>query len=171
MAGIGFELRRILKKNSLLSLVQAYGLAGMISSGPWVLSILALLCIGMISVGQFFEDAMVSEFLVIVTYLMSGSLILSGFYQLMLTRYFSDLMFVEDNEKIVPNLIGSMLMVSVLALIVGISFMSLAPEAPGVKVSTIAAFILLCNQWLVIIFLSGMKQYYQIFFTLLGGYA
>ena len=42
MAGIGFELRKILKKKTLLSIVEAYGLAGLISSGPWVLSILAL---------------------------------------------------------------------------------------------------------------------------------
>lgn len=35
MAGIGFEIRRILKRDSFLNLFEAYGLAGIISSGPW----------------------------------------------------------------------------------------------------------------------------------------
>ena len=38
MAGIGFELRKLLRKDSLLGLVQAYAYAGVIGSGPWVLS-------------------------------------------------------------------------------------------------------------------------------------
>lgn len=39
MAGIGFELRKILKRDSLLSLMQAYSYAALISSGPWIMSI------------------------------------------------------------------------------------------------------------------------------------
>ena len=42
MAGIGFEIRKILKKNTLLSVFEAYGYAGLIGSGPWLLSIIAL---------------------------------------------------------------------------------------------------------------------------------
>ena len=36
MAGIGFELRRLLRKDTLLGLIRAYAYAGVISSGPWV---------------------------------------------------------------------------------------------------------------------------------------
>ena len=39
MAGIGFELRRLLRKNTLLGLAQAYTYAGVIGSGPWIFSI------------------------------------------------------------------------------------------------------------------------------------
>ena len=49
MAGIGFELRKLLKKDSLLGLVQAYAYAGVIGSGPWVLSIVGMLLIGFLS--------------------------------------------------------------------------------------------------------------------------
>ena len=49
MAGIGFEIRRILKRDSFLNLFEAYGLAGIISSGPWVLSVLGVMMIGVIS--------------------------------------------------------------------------------------------------------------------------
>jgi len=49
MAGIGFEIRRILEKDTLFSLLEAYGFAGLISSGPWVLSILGVMMIGILS--------------------------------------------------------------------------------------------------------------------------
>jgi len=50
MAGIGFELRRLLDRQSLWGLVRAYAYAGVISSGPWVLSILGVMGIGLLSV-------------------------------------------------------------------------------------------------------------------------
>jgi uncharacterized membrane protein len=49
MAGIGFELRKLLKRDSLLGLMQAYTYAGIIGSGPWVLSIVGILIIGLLS--------------------------------------------------------------------------------------------------------------------------
>ena len=42
MAGIGFELRKILKEDRLLSLGKVYGYSAILSSGPWVISILAI---------------------------------------------------------------------------------------------------------------------------------
>ena len=46
MAGIGFELRKLLNKRSYTGLLQAYAYAGIISSGPWVLSIVGIMLIG-----------------------------------------------------------------------------------------------------------------------------
>jgi len=43
MAGIGYELRKLLQRDSLLSVMRAYLYAGVISSGPWVLSIVGML--------------------------------------------------------------------------------------------------------------------------------
>ena len=43
MAGIGFELRKLLKKQTYGGLIQAYAFAGVISSGPWVLSIIGIM--------------------------------------------------------------------------------------------------------------------------------
>lgn len=172
MAGIGFELRKILKKNSLLSIVEAYGLAGLISSGPWVLSILALLVIGLLSIGVIFPTYVIVQFLVIVTYLMAGSLIISGLFQLLLTRFISDLIFSGHEQRIVPNLLGSMLVTSLIAGVIGGAILAISPEIePAVRIVIFTSLILLCNQWLIIIFLSGMKEYYRIFFTMMFSYS
>ena len=89
MAGIGFELRRLLDRQSLWGLVRAYTYAGVISSGPWVLSILGVMGIGLLSVGPL--PAMeVRQFLVTITYLMAASLIWTGGLQLMFARFIAD---------------------------------------------------------------------------------
>ncbi|MDO6545032.1 exopolysaccharide Pel transporter PelG [Photobacterium sanguinicancri] len=171
MAGIGFELRKILKKNTILSMFEAYGLAGLISSGPWVLSILALLAIGILSVGWIFPTYVIVQFLVLVTYLMAGSLIISGLFQLLLTRFISDLIFARQEHRIVPNLLGSMLVTSILAGFIGGGIMAFSDHIdPAVKVTIFTSLVLLCNQWLILIFLSGMKEYYRIFITMMISY-
>lgn len=171
VAGIGFELRKLLKKNTLLSVVEAYGLAGLISSGPWVLSILALLAIGILSIGGVFQTQIIVQFLVIVTYLMAGSLIISGIFQLLLTRFISDLLYTKQEHRVIPNLLGAMLVTTILAAIIGGAILATASGMePAVKVIILTALVLLCNQWLILIFLSGIKEYYRIFFTMAVSY-
>lgn len=170
MAGIGFELRKILKRNTLLSYIEAYGLAAIVGSGPWVLSILALMVIGLLSVGRIFPSSLVIQFLVLVTYMMAGSLILSGLFQLLLTRYISDRLFEDKEHKVAPNLLGCMVVVSVMATVLAIAILSQTQLAPSIKMSLLCGFVVLCNLWLVIVFLSGMKHYYRIVITLGSGY-
>jgi len=167
MAGIGFELRKILGKNTLFSVLEAYGLAGIISSGPWVLSIFALLAIGFLSVGWVFPTRVIEQFLLLVTYLMAASLIISGLFQLLLTRFISDLIFAKQESEIVPNLLGTMILTSVIAGLVGGGILAFVTEIdPIVKVVLFTALVLMCNLWLILVFLSGMKEYYRIFITM-----
>ena len=62
MAGIGFELRRMLRKDTLLGLVQAYAYASVIGSGPWVLSIVGILLIGIFSASVVIPGSLVTQF-------------------------------------------------------------------------------------------------------------
>ncbi|MBC7206380.1 MAG: histidine kinase, partial [Methyloversatilis sp.] len=62
MAGIGFELRKLLKKDSLLGLVQAYSYAGVIGSGPWVLSIVGILMVGLLSRAVVVPEFLITQF-------------------------------------------------------------------------------------------------------------
>ena len=82
MAGIGFELRKLLKRDSLLGMMQAYAYAGIISSGPWVLSIIGILVIGLMSISMVVPEFLITQFQVSVTYLIAFSLTLTGFAQL-----------------------------------------------------------------------------------------
>ena len=93
MAGIGFELRRMLRKDTLLGLVQAYAYASVIGSGPWVLSIVGILLIGIFSASVVIPGSLVTQFQTSVTYLVACSLIYTGLVQLAFTRFISDRLF------------------------------------------------------------------------------
>lgn len=171
MAGIGFEIRKILQKDSLLSVLQAYGYAGLIGSGPWVISILAMVLVGFLSIGVIVSETLLIQFLVTVTYLMAGSLIVTGGLQLMLTRFVSDLLFTNNDEQVLPNVLGAMCITTVVAVALGTGlFFMLAEQTLVYRVMAGMAFVVLCNLWLVVIFLSGLKEYRLVLIVMVLGY-
>ncbi len=172
MAGIGFELRRLLRKESYLGLLEAYGYAGLISSGPWVLSIVGVLLIGLLSLGTSSDRGEVVQFLVSVTWLMAGSLILTGILQLLFTRFLADRLFEERSEVVVPNLMGALTLTSLAAVAIGIPVLLSGFQAPPLyELSLLATFVVLSDIWIVVVFLAGMKSYRIILLVFLAGYA
>src|SRR6476469_3569538 len=103
MAGIGFELRKILKRDSLLSMLRAYSFAAVISSGPWVLSIVGILIIGVLSYTVVVPQFLIVQFQVSVTYVIACSLILTGAFQLSYTRFTADRLFEKKPDLILTN--------------------------------------------------------------------
>jgi len=171
MAGIGFELRKILSRDSYTATLHAYVYAGLISSGPWVLSILSVMLVGVISLGLVVPEVVIRQFLITVTYLMATSLILTGGLQLFFTRFVSDRLFERKYEQILPNLVGMLLLVTLGAGVLGILLLiTLFDQGLIYRLLTLANFVVLCNLWLVIIFLSGMKAYNRILLVMLVGY-
>lgn len=172
MAGIGFELRKILSRDSYTATLHAYVYAGLISSGPWVLSILSVMLVGVISLGLVVPEVLIRQFLITVTYLMATSLILTGGLQLFFTRFVSDRLFERKYEHILPNLVGVLLLVTLGSGVLGILLLVTLFDQPLIyRLMTLANFVVLCNLWLVIIFLSGMKAYNRILLVMLAGYA
>jgi len=161
MAGIGFELRRLLRKNTLLGLVEAYAYAGIIGSGPWVFSIIGILLVGIFSASIVVPSALVTQFQTSVTYLVASSLILTGLVQLAFTRFVSDRLFEKKREVILPNLNGLMLLVVMVASVLGtLSLFLLLPELGLLyRLLMLAGFVLMCAVWVMTVFLSGMKRY------------
>jgi uncharacterized membrane protein len=172
MAGIGFELRKLLKRDSYIGLVQAYAYAGLISSGPWVLSILGLVAIGIISVNVAVPDRQITEFQVSVTYLIMGSLILTGFIQLGFTRWVSDRLFELNRDIILPNFAGVMLVTNCVSggfamLCVLLLFRE---ESVLYRALMVTGFVTMSGVWVATIFMSGLKFYKTIVALFAGGY-
>ncbi len=172
MAGIGFELRKILSRDSYTATLRAYVYAGLISSGPWVLSIISVMVIGVMSLGVVVPELLIRQFLVSVTYLMASSLIFTGGAQLFFTRFISDRLFEKRQELILPNLIGILLVITVSSGVLGFLLLSLLFDQPFLyRLLMLANFVVLCNLWLTIIFLSGMKAYNRILLVMVVGYS
>lgn len=172
MAGIGFELRKLLKKDSLVGLLQAYAYAGVIGSGPWVLSIVGILVIGMLSASVVVPNVLVTQFQVSVTYLIATSLVFTGVAQLAFTRFISDRLFEKRDAIVLPNLNGILLLVTASSGSLGLlaAFFLFPDLSVLYRVLMLSAFVLLCGIWMETIFLSGMKLYKAIVWLYALGY-
>ncbi len=80
--------------------------------------------IGVLATGIVTPSVLIRQFLVTVTYLMASSLILTGGLQLYFTRFVSDRLFEEKQTSILPNLVGILLLVTLVAG--GLGFLLLA---------------------------------------------
>lgn len=173
MAGIGYELRKLLKKDSLLGMVQAYAYAGIISSGPWVLSILGILIIGVMSVSIVVPGSLITQFQVSVTYIIAVSLVLTGLVQLTFTRFTADRLFEKNSDVILPNFNGLLLCVTAVSGLIGLLVVSFlfTHETLIYRLLMLACFVTVSDIWIATIFLSGMKQYKSILAMFAIGYS
>ncbi len=164
MAGIGFELRKLLERESYSGVLQAYVYASIISSGPWVLSIVGILIIGLMSAAVVAPNVLVTQFQVSVTYLIAVSLILTGVVQLAFTRFIADRLFEKRDAMVLPNFTGVVMIVTAASGTLGILAIFFLFQGQNVVYRTLmlTGFVLLCDIWVATIFLSGLKQYKQI---------
>ena len=104
MAGIAFELKKILRRRSITSIFTAFGYSLALSSGPYIITITSLLLVNFI--GSYFvkDSTQLTQFQVVITYIIAFSLILSGFTNLYLIRFLADMIFAKRYDAIIPNL-------------------------------------------------------------------
>ncbi len=171
MAGIGFELRKYLDEDSFTGTLKAYGFAGLISAGPWVLSILGVMLIGIVAISQKIGGQQVEQFTTSVTWIMGTSLILSGILQLVFTRFIADRLFEGKDHLINPNLFGALLLTTLVSglMAVGVMF-TLFDEPLAYEILMVANFVTLSNIWILVIFVAGLKKFKVILYSFFFGY-
>lgn len=172
MAGIGFELRKLLNKRSYTGLLQAYAYAGLISSGPLVLSIVGMVLIGVLSFGVVIPHALITQFQITVTYLFMISLILTGPVQLSFTRFVSDRLFVQDEAAILPNFNGLLFVVLNASMLCALPVVLLGFPQQSVlfRLLFVMGLAIMSGIWIATVFLSGMKRYKAILLIFAMGY-
>lgn len=160
MAGIGFALRRLLEQDTYAGVLRAYTYASVIGSGPWLLSIIGILAIGVLSLHAPQAGEAVAQFQVSVTYLIAATLILTGPIQLGFTRYVADLVYRGEEGGVLPNFHGVLCAVTWGAGVIGLCLLPLFDGLSAVyRVLMLAGFVLVANVWVATILLSGLKQY------------
>ncbi len=163
MAGIGFELRKILKEDRLLSLAKVYGYSAILSSGPWVISIIAILLVGFVSLASYGPGSDVYRFQVVITYAiaLASSLIITGLVQLPFTRYIADLIFNHREDEILPSFFGAIFLAWILGLPFIVPFYMWMFEGQSLVfiLGTVATFLVLCAVWIASILAASLKYY------------
>lgn len=171
MAGIGFELRRMLQNESIGGRGRAFAYAAIIGSGPWILSMVAILAIGLVHTRGNSPSDFVAQFQLSITYLMAFSLILTSPLQLMFTRFVADRLFERRHRLVLANLFGALIVTFLTSGVLGAIALALWFDGTAFyRLCMLTGFVTLCGIWIVVIFASAIKAHQQILLVFLIGY-
>lgn len=168
MAGIGFELRKMLVKDSYLSVFKAYLYAALVSSGPWLISILCLAVLGIYR-GTGFGHHEHDIFRSTVLYTFAFSLIYIGFIQLVCTRYLADQLYEKAHLHTLRTFFTSLVLTLAGAAPLAIIGYWTFAFTPLYKAVAVILFLIICMIWISMVFLSAVKDYLDITMAFLIG--
>lgn len=115
MAGIGFELKKLYSKRGLFASFRAVGYSTAVCAGPMLLGIVLLLGI-MLECVYFGRSGHERELLVcMTTYSLLGSLIITSYFSMIITRFLADMLFTDHKETVIPSFFG----INAITLVVG----------------------------------------------------
>ena len=158
MAGVGFELRRALSRDGYLGLLRAYGLAGLLSAGPWVLSLLGMVLLEALWRRAGLSAETFERFKVCVTYLIASSLVLSGALQFLLARFCADRVYEGRPGLVLPNLLGALALITPAAGALAALLLRDVPSPPAERILLVVSFVALCDLWIVVVMLSALRR-------------
>ncbi len=169
MAGIGFQLRKLMQKGSLAGMFQAYLHAILISSGPWIFTVIALGCFYLFSKNMALAEA-TESFRVIIIYNFAFSLVLSAPIMMITTRYLADCIYKENLDDAPGLLLGALILLSFIMLPIASTFYLLYTKlSVAVGLVAIVNFMLITWIWQVTVFISALRYYTAITLSFLVG--
>lgn len=174
MAGIGFELKKILKEDRLFSLVKMYSYSGLLSAGPWVISIIAILFVGFVNIASSQGGGVTSSFQIVITYAiaLASSLVITGFVQLPFTRYTADLIFAGKEDEVLPSYFATLLVSWSLSFVIGLplAFLLFQEQSLFFIINVVGTFLVLCGVWISNILAVSLKYYKGVLLAYLIAY-
>ena len=170
MAGIGFELRKILSKDSYGSLLRAYGYSAIIGSGPWIISIVSIVIVSYLLAGAF-GSAEVQLFTASITHVYAFSLILVGPLQLVLTRFAADKLSVHKPEAIFPSFLAALTVAGVVGGVGGLLFFGFGTHASLLyQLSAAGLMVYVCCIFIASNYLTALLDYREVVWAFFVGY-
>ena len=168
MAGIGFELKKILRKQTFLSEFTAFLYASMISSGPWLMSVICLAFLGAYrGSGYGIDKHEIFRATVIYTY--ASSLIYIGIIQLVVTRYLADKYYEKDTEVTLSTFLTSTILLLLFGAPLSAFCYSFFQISLLSKFCSVLLFLVVSMIWLSMIFLSAVRDYKSIVYAFAAG--
>ena len=169
MAGIGFELKKLFKDKGLLSTIRAYLYSTFVTVGPIIISVLVITILQFLLKYIGIETNRRELLQVTIMYAFIFSVIISSGYCMMLSRYLSDRLYMENKEDILPALYGSLTTIIIICGIVGILFYYRSPINIVYNVFSYMLFVGLTVQMILGVYVSAIKEFKKVAFSFLYG--
>ncbi|MED3553174.1 exopolysaccharide Pel transporter PelG [Cytobacillus praedii] len=162
MAGIGFQLKKMFNERGLLANVRAYSYSAIVTVGPLALCILLMTVAQQLLISVNTPYAERELFLAATQYALIFSQIITGGFNLIVSRYVADQLFLEKFENILASMFG---VISICVLLGGISafvFFSFSPLDLTFKIVAYILFVELIIIWIQCMYVSALKDYMKI---------
>lgn len=172
MAGIGFKLRDSLTREDYSGLLRAYVFSGLIASGPWIISILAMAALALLLHTHVTTEAM-GAFSATVTHVYALGLILAGPVQLVIVRYAADRMNESERDRIFPSFIAALVIVLPIAAVAGIIlfFVGAADLPLTYRFGGLAMLVFTTAVFITASYLTSFQNYRGLLLGFLVGYS
>lgn len=159
MAGIGFSLKRLFSKKGVFALCKAYGYAGIICAGPMVLGVILLSGMALVArlagVSSHERELMNS----MLTYSLLWSLTVTSWFNMVITRYASDMLYEDKPDRVMPSFYGSLsIMLTVGAVLYGI-FLHFSGVPLIYRLECLWFSLVLMVVWTETVYLTALKDY------------
>ena len=169
MAGIGFKIQKLLAEDTYWGVVKGYFFSAVISSGPWLISII---CIG--TMGVLFHSLLGTQehfmFRTWVTYSYAASLVISGATQVALTRFISDLIYSKEDESVFSSYVTYSVPTFIINMLLAILYLGWNGYSLCFIYGGSLLYAIINQIWIAMIYLSAAKDYLTIVLGyILGG--
>ncbi len=158
MAGIGFELRRLARQDTISSLAGAAGHAAIIAAGPWLFTIVSLAVITLTAEPLAGGPAL-ANFRVVIIYAFAVSLVLSAPVTMVATRLVADALWLRKPERI-PELLLASFAVALMAVVPGALLLVLYFRVPvELALCLLSASSMVALIWVALSFCGAVRDY------------
>ena len=162
MAGIGFSLKRLVKKKGILNLCRAYGYSSIVTVGPTFLGIFLLLGISFVAKIGGLSDHNRELLNCMLTYSILIALMVTSLFNMVVTRYVSDKIYMGEEEKVMPSFFGSVLIELVICMAVYAVFLVLSKTNPIQALLCLWLSMILIVVWTEMIYMTALRDFQSI---------
>ncbi len=169
MAGIGFKLQKYFYKDDVLENAKGTVYSVLISSGPWLISVLTIAFISFYAQMNIkVTDLFVLKSMICYTY--AATLIIFGAIEMPITRYIADQLYKNDNTTFKSLYFMLVIASCIFGTLACSVFYSFFPDLSfTIKVTATMFFCSVLIIWISMMFLTAAKDYHQVVLSFLIG--
>ena len=165
MAGIGFVLRKLAAQNNFLGIFRAFFHSTVVAVGPWIMVVVTFAFITLL-VGSIVPYREVNEYMAVIIYNFFFSFIFSAPIYMIAARFVADSLYLRDLRPIIGVLSTSIFYFICVSLpLVTIFYIFFAKMTSFYLMLSIVNFILLGMIWIVMLFLTSIRNYRSITYS------
>jgi len=166
LAGIGFKLRKMMRKQSLILDIAAVLYSVLITSGPWIISSAYIFWV----VTTF--KKVPGFFLGVVTYSFIFSMMIVGAFSFLLTRHLADLLYAKEYQKIFGTYKATLFITLTISVAIsGIFFLINSSYDLKEVMLGIYTFLAISVIWVDVAFLEVVENYVGVILGFLVGFS